>query len=272
MAIKIQTVDESIEHNGMKCLVHGPSGSGKTVLCATAIAKTLMLSAEAGLRSWQDIPAEIKAFIDVVVINDITDLQEAYTYAEKNEPGYVWVCLDSITEIAEQVLSAERRLVKDPRQAYGSMADNMVALLKGYRDLPYINVLMTCKQEYTKDGTGLMSYRPMFPGRVLPQGVSYLFDEVFAIRVMDDDDGEPFHVLQCQRDIQYDAKDRSGRLDRFERPHLGALLEKMIGEKEEMNGDSAPEAPTEEHNESEVADTAATTDEAGEGSGQASAG
>ena len=51
MGIKITTVDESLEFQGTKMLVHAPAGAGKTTLAATAGEPTLILSAEAGLLS-----------------------------------------------------------------------------------------------------------------------------------------------------------------------------------------------------------------------------
>jgi phage nucleotide-binding protein len=240
MAIKIQTVDESIDNNGVKCLVHGLSGSGKTMLIATADGRVLLISAESGLRSLKDVPQEIKDRIDVITIYSVTDLEGAYVYAEEHLGEYNWLCLDSVSEIAEQVLQTEKRRNKDGREAYGKLADQMEGLLKAFRDLPNINVLMTAKQALTADGhTGVTLYRPMLPGRILTGSIAYLFDEVFAIRVVEDDEGEPIHILQCKRDIQYEAKDRSGRLDRFERPHLGSLLDKMIGDTSENNDGQA---------------------------------
>ena len=58
------------------------------------------------------------------------------------------------SEIAEVVLSEERARTKDPRQAYGAMADQMQQLIRMFRDLPNKHVVMTSKLEKTQDEIG----------------------------------------------------------------------------------------------------------------------
>ena len=45
------------------------------------------------------------------------------------------------------------------------------------------------------------------------------------------EDGEPYRAFVCQtlNPWGYPAKDRSGRLDMIERPHLGKLMDKISG-------------------------------------------
>jgi len=228
MGIKIISIAEAIENTGIKMLVHGQAGTGKTVLCATAGEPTLILSAEAGLLSLMGAPDYIKA----ILIQSIQDLEDAYESISEGLDGtedYKWICLDSISEIAEQVLSSEKENTKDARQAYGVLSEKMTKVLRCFRDLPNRNVLMTCKQErQTDEDTGVTSYVPSLPGKRLTQGVSYMFDEVFAIRVEKDDEGEDYHILQCHKDRKYEAKDRSGALDMFEEPNLKRLAAKIL--------------------------------------------
>ncbi len=221
-----------------KILVHAIAGHGKTVLCSTTgdHKRTLILSAESGLLS-------IAGFdIPVLEIKTMKDMYEAYEYLIG--PGrdlYDWVCVDSITEIAEQVLLHEKSVNKDPRAAYGNLQDEMNRLLRAFRDLPF-NVYMSAKQERTKDEkSGLMLYAPMFPGSKLSQAVPYLFDEVFALRVHEeyDDEGKVVSTtrkLQTGSDMSYTAKDRSGALDMWEEPSLEVIADKIsaaLGEYEE---------------------------------------
>ena len=67
------------------------------------------------------------------------------------------------------------------------------------------------------------------PGNKTGQMLPYFFDEVLALRVEKDADGNPVRVLQCQPDGAWLAKDRSGALDMWEEPHLGALIKKIGG-------------------------------------------
>lgn len=216
MAFQITTIKEAVDSTGLKCLVHGPAGAGKTVLCTTTGApeKTLIISAESGLLSVEDFSDD---GYRVGKVECFDDLKKAYDMLRQDCP-FEWVCLDSISEIAEQVLSYEKKHHKDPRAAYGNLYEKMIDLLKDFRDLP-CNVYMSCKQYAREEDLGNDAKRtklvPGLPGKKLTENISYLFDEVFALRVERDGDG-PFRVLQTQPDGQYECKDRSGKLDVLE--------------------------------------------------------
>lgn len=225
MAIKLTTTRESAKLNGIKCLVYGTAGSGKTTLSSTTGGSPVIISAEAGLLSLRhfDIP--------VIEVSTIGDVQDAYRFVLESDEarGFDWVCLDSISEIAEVVLAAEKAATKDPRQAYGALQDQMNALIRAFRDLPGRNVLMTAKLERIKDEqSGSMQFGPSMPGQKLGQGIGYYFDEVFALRVEKDAEGQPTRWLQTQPDHNYLAKDRSGALEQFERPELAAIAARIL--------------------------------------------
>ena len=224
MAITLKSTKQAAL-DGIKCLVHGPAGAGKTTLCSTTGEPTIIISAEAGLLSLRgfDIP--------VIEVKTLDQLYEAYQYVAGPEgEQFSWVCLDSISEIAEVVLNYEKKNTKDPRAAYGSLAEKMTDLIRAFRDLPGRNVLFLCKQEKVKDEqSGAMLYSPSMPGNQLKNGIEYFFDEVLALRVEKDAEGKPTRWLQSQRDFNYSGKDRSGALDMFEAPNIGAIAEKIRG-------------------------------------------
>ncbi len=160
------------------------------------------------------------------------DVHDAYRFLTSSEEAkdFDWVCLDSISEIAEVVLSKERKATKDPRQAYGALFEHMGDLLRAFRDLPR-NIYMSAKMERVKDEmSGAMLHSPSLPGQKLGQSIAYLFDEVFALRVEKDADGNPSRWLQTGADLQYTAKDRSGALNLFEPADLGAIAMKIMHE------------------------------------------
>ncbi|KKL64067.1 hypothetical protein LCGC14_2168750 [marine sediment metagenome] len=99
--IELQTIDEAIDDNGLKILVHAPSGFGKTVLCATTGRKSLLINAESGLLSLKEVPEDIKKNIDVVTVNELTELGELYDMLAQGGHPYDWIMLDSLSEIAE---------------------------------------------------------------------------------------------------------------------------------------------------------------------------
>lgn len=221
--MNIKSTRTAIAH-GIKCLVHGPAGAGKTSLCATTGGNPLIISAEAGLLSLRghDIP-----FIEVT---SMAELMEAYTFVASSDEAkqFDWICLDSISEVAEVVLSHEKKQTKDPRQAYGALQEQMSDLIRAFRNLPGKNVYFSCKQERIKDDlTGALLYGPSMPGAKLAQQLPYFFDEVFALRVEKDAEGNLGRYLQTGLDVQYYCKDRSGALQEFELPNLGNIANKI---------------------------------------------
>lgn len=217
-----------VTFNGVKCCVYGKSGVGKTKLLSTA-PRPIILSAEQGLLSLRqyDIP--------VLLIETVQDLVDALDWLENpNNVGpdghrFETVGLDSISEMAEVVLANAKQMVKDPRQAYGELIDKMWMTIKAYRDLIGYNVVMLAKEQPILDAaTGIVLRGPMMPGKVVPVGMPYLFDEVFALRIGQTGDVK-YRFLQTQPDLQYDAKDRSGALDEIEKPDLTHIFNKIRG-------------------------------------------
>lgn len=223
MAIKLTTTREAARTNGLAILVYGSAGSGKTTLCKTMPGNPIIISAEGGLLSLHDTD------IPVIEVSSIDDVHQAYSYL-LDHPEYDWVALDSISEIAEVVLSNEKKNAKDVRAAYGNLQEQMTDLLRAFRDLPGRNVYMSCKMERMKDEqSGAMLYSPLLPGAKLAQQIPYLFDEVLCLRVERDGEGNSVRYLQTQSDFNYVAKDRSGALDvAGEFPDLGAIAAKVL--------------------------------------------
>jgi phage nucleotide-binding protein len=225
MALMIQNTKEVGTAQGVKSLVYGPAGAGKTTLIASLPGPVLILSAEAGLLSLAG------KNLDFVQIKTLGDLSEAYSFLISDEgKKYKSIALDSISEIAEVVLSKEKKESKDPRQAYGAMQDKVNDLVRAFRDIPQKHVFFIAKIEKTQDETGRILYSPSMPGTKLGQGLPFYFDLVLALRVEKDEEGNPVRALLTETDGLWQAKDRSGKLDRWERPDLGFIIKKIQGE------------------------------------------
>jgi phage nucleotide-binding protein len=223
MAINVKTTG-SLAANGVKVLVYGQAGAGKTSLIKT-LPQPIVLSAEGGLLSIQD------ADLPFIEISDMETLREAYTWLTQSDEakGFQSVALDSISEIAEVVLNAEKKATKDPRQAYGAMQEQMADIIRAFRDLPGRHVYMSAKLEKTQDEMGRVLYAPSMPGNKTGQALPYFFDEVLALRVEKDSDNNTQRALMCDSDGLWLAKDRSGKLDTWEAPDLGAVIAKIGG-------------------------------------------
>lgn len=225
MAIKLQST-KSVGNDGVKVIVYGGAGSGKTCLCATA-PRPVIFSAESGLLSLRNVE------IPFIKIENYKDLEEAYTWAFQSAEAknFDTLCLDSISEIGEVVLNKLKEQHKDPRKAYGEVQDEMLSLLRSFRDIKGKNVYFSAKMERIKDeGTGATMFGPMMPGAKLPQQIPYFFDEVFQLQVyVDPTTKAEIRALRTRRDAQYEAKDRSGSLDLWEQPDLSAIFSKITG-------------------------------------------
>lgn len=228
---KIQSTS-NIQVLNVKFLVYGLSGVGKTRLNRT-MPQPFVLSAEAGLLSLR------QENIPFAKIDTVADLaywyQWFYTAAHDPDPNnevrkhIKSIGLDSITEIAEQILANAKGQVKDPRQAYGELLTQTIDTIKKFRDLPYFHVYMSCKQEYQKDEVaGAFMNGPMMPGSKVGPQLPYLFDEVFQLAKAKDEKGNEFHFLRTQTDGSNVAKDRSGSLEVFEPADLGHCLQKIM--------------------------------------------
>ena len=220
MAISLKRTRD-ISRNGVKLLVYGAAGAGKTSLIKT-LPTPLVLSAEAGLLSIQD------ADLAYIEIKTIDDLREAYSYiVGEGGNSFESIALDSISEIAEVILNAEKKATKDPRQAYGAMQEQVADLIRAFRDIPGKHVYMSAKLEKSQDEMGRVLYAPSMPGNKTGQQLPYFFDEVLALRVERDAEGNVQRALMCDSDGLWQAKDRSGKLAAWEAADLGAIIEKI---------------------------------------------
>ena len=220
MAIALKRTG-GLSANGVKLLVYGAAGSGKTSLIKS-LPNPVVLSAEGGLLSIQD------ADLPYLEITSMDDLREAYSWVVESE--YKSVALDSISEIAEVCLNYEKKINKDPRAAYGAMQEQMADIIRAFRDIPNRHVLMTAKLEKTQDEMGRVLYSPSMPGNKTGQALPYFFDEVLALRVEKDADGNTQRALMCDGDGLWLAKDRSGKLGAWEAPDLNAIIAKIGGQ------------------------------------------
>lgn len=230
MALNWTTAEAASQNNGIKAMVYGPAGVGKTRLCATA-PKPVIGSAEGGLLTYRKMIKD--GLLDpATLIAELRDFSEVHEFLEwcrtdARANGYLTVCLDSISEVIEQCLAAEKAKTKDPRQAYGAAATEGIDIIKGFRDLPGMNVLITCKEQKVVDEvTGASHVAPLTPGRQVGVQLPYLFDVVMhAYKGVDK--GTEFHAVRVSGNNSVIAKDRSGLLDPVEYPDFNHIINKM---------------------------------------------
>lgn len=223
----------------VKIVIYGQSGVGKTSLAKTTDGKTLIISAESGLTSINDADIDV---IDITVDDNdqmLTALDKWHRLKSaielvKTSTSYSWLFVDSITEIGQVVLEAIKESDKkylDPKnglQMWGVYGETMRGFIKTLRDLPKINVVLTCLAKQEKDEMNRKIMSLDIQGRIADH-LPALFDEVFFYHLFNDESGERHRYLATGPTDYYTAKDRSGKLQEFEQPNLAEIARKIRG-------------------------------------------
>jgi len=221
---RIVSPQKLVQNQGAKILVYGMAGAGKTTLAKTAPGKVLVISAEAGLLSIKDANN-----VEAIEVKEASEVMELHNALKSGALQYDTVCLDSVSEISEILLTWEKSRSKDPRMAYGNVQESVTNLMRAFRDLN-MHVLFLCKEDVVDDD-GVLRHAPKMVGTKLGESITYFFDEVLALRIIEDQDEDGKNVqtrwLQTTYGQGYKAKDRSGKLEAFEKPNITALIEKL---------------------------------------------
>ena len=202
----------------IKGIIFGKSSVGKTTLAKT-LDNVIVLSSENGLLSLADND------IPYIEIKSAEDLSEAYSFIY-NDTTYKNVIIDSISEIAQQILTTEKANNKDSRQSYMICQEKVIKILKALRDIPNKNIILLAQEEI-EVVDNMSKASPSFPGKKIANESVYLFDFVFRMIVIMNEEGVMDRFIQCQIDEEACAKDRSGKLDYYELPNLNNIFNKI---------------------------------------------
>jgi phage nucleotide-binding protein len=209
-------------------MIVGTSGIGKTVLVSTLSGKTLIASAESGLLclAGKDI--------DYVEVKTMQDLKNFFLLCMKEETKktYQNIYIDSLTEIGDKLLLELKASdeYKDPKMAlkmYGQYNDDFTKFVKALRDMKPYNVWFTCLNEYEKDGLELVEGFN-FPGAKVKANIKGWFDIVLKYELMEHE-GVKYRKLISDVEVNRLAKDRSGKLNKYENADLGLIMHKILG-------------------------------------------
>jgi hypothetical protein len=262
---KIVTADERLSApRGIKGVVHGQSGIGKTSLLWTLPAEsTLFLNLEAGelaVQGWDG--REIRAR-DWPTARDLicwiggpnTAMRDDQIYSPSHyaavckeaggtfdeiTPGIETVFIDSITVASRLCLQwakgqpeafSEKTGKPDVRGAYGLLGQQMIGWLTHAQHTPAKNVWLVGLLDKKQDEFNRPFYALQIEGSKTGLELPGIVDEVIAMTEMRTEDGTPYRAFICHtlNPLGVPAKDRSGRLDAQEEPHLGKLMEKIRG-------------------------------------------
>jgi len=266
--LKIISAEERLaEKRGHKIVIGGPSGVGKTSLVRTLdMDKTLFMDLEAGdaaiegckvdvirPRTWPEC-RDFACFLGGgnPALNEDSPYSMAHyeyvcqTYGdpEKLLSKYDTIFIDSITVAGRLCFSynqnqpearSDRTGKLDTRAVYGAQGREMMQWLTHLQHIREKNVIFVGILDEKTDDYGRITYDLQIEGAKTGRELPGIVDELITMTTLTADDGTKFRAFVCDTLNQwgYPAKDRSGRLDAVEEPHLNKLFEKMSGPRPE---------------------------------------
>lgn len=253
----IPAADRTAAPRGAKMLICGPTGVGKTSLLRTLyLSTTLFVDIEAGDLAVQGVavdtfrPRTWPQCRDLAVVlagpNPAVPADAVYSNSHYNaavaELGapkpYGTFFINSLTAVGRLCFAwssqqpeafSDRSGKRDLRGTYGLHAREMVAWLMHLQQARAVNVVFLGILETVLDDYGRTEHRLQLEGARTGRELPAVVDQVITYHWIDLGDGVPTRAFVCTSPNAwgYPAKDRSGRLDQLEQPHLGKLFEKL---------------------------------------------
>ncbi len=263
MTLPIISADERLaEKRGIKGCIFGKSGIGKTSLLWTLPPeKTLFFDLEAGdlaiegwagdavrPRTWQEC-RDFAVFIGGPnpALREDQPYSQAHFDAVKERFGdpaavekYDTVFVDSITVAGRLCFQwckgqpqafSDKTGKPDTRGAYGLHGQEMIAWLTHLQHARGKNIWFVGILDEKLDDFNRRFFQPQIEGSKTGLELPGIVDQVITMAELKADDETPYRAFVCHtlNPHGFPAKDRSGRLDMVEEPHLGRLMEKIAG-------------------------------------------
>ena len=263
MTLPIISADERLkETKGIKGCIFGKSGIGKTSLLWTMPAETtLFFDLEAGdlaiegwqgdtirPRTWQEC-RDFAVFIGGAnpSLRDDQPYSPAHYAAVCERYGnptaldkYDTIFIDSITVAGRLCFNwckgqpqafSEKTGKPDTRGAYGLHGQEMIGWLTHLQHTRGKKIWFVGILDEKLDDFNRRVYQPQIEGSKTGLELPGIVDQVITMAEMPTESGTSFRAFICHtlNEQGFPAKDRSGRLELMEEPHLGRLMEKVKG-------------------------------------------
>lgn len=263
MALPIISAEErQREKHSAKLVLVGFPGVGKTTQLKTLPAdKTLFVDLEAGDLSVKDWtgdavrPRTWMEFRDLVVFlagpmptatqdQAFSEAHYRHVCGKYGDPEqlkkYDYYFVDSLTVLSRLCFAwcktqpqaySEKNGKPDTRGAYGLLGQEMITALTHLQHVRDKHVIYVAILEEKTDDYNRRFYQLQLEGSKTAMELPGVLDEVITLAILKADDGSPYRgfVTSADNAFGYPSKDRSGRLDPIEEPHLGKLIHKCLG-------------------------------------------
>jgi hypothetical protein len=163
---------------------------------------------------------------------------ELFTSVGVDLEKYDTIFVDSITVASRECFKwaqlqpealSEKTGKPDTRGAYGLLGREMMRWLTHLQHSSKSIIVVGILDKH-EDDLRRVTWEPQIEGSKTGRELPGVFDQVISLVNMASDDGKTlYRALVChqQNPWNYPAKDRSGRLDLLEPPHLGQLIKKI---------------------------------------------
>jgi hypothetical protein len=263
MTLPIITADQRLaEPRGIKGCIFGRSGIGKTSLLWTLNASTtLFMDLEAGdlaIEGWDGDSIRPRTWVEcrdfaVFIGGPNPALRDEQPHSQAHfeavcarfgDPAaldrYETIFVDSITVAGRLCFQwckgqpeafSEKTGKPDVRGAYGLHGREMIGWLTHLQHTRAKNVWFVGILDQRLDDFNRKVFQPQIDGSKTGLELPGIVDQVITMAEIPDASGTPVRSFVCQtlNPWGFPAKDRSGRLDMVETPHLGRLMEKIHG-------------------------------------------
>jgi len=284
MSLPIISADQRLtEPRGIKGCIFGKSGIGKTSLLWTLDpAATLFMDLEAGdlaIEGWPGDTIRPRTWTEcrdfaVFIGGPNPSFRDDQPYSQAHFDAvsarfgeravldrYQTIFIDSITVAGRLCFQwckgqpealSEKTGKPDVRGAYGLHGREMIGWLTHLQHTRAMNVWFVGILDEKLDDFNRRFFSAQIDGSKTGNELPGIVDQVITMAEMKADDGSAYRAFVCQtlNSWGYPAKDRSGRLDLVEEPHLGRLMEKIRGpvrpasERLEFRSPAAPSPST----------------------------